>query len=221
MSNKFIRVTIMILLLSSLQWLGGESVAWANTDMVNDCFDEEDRENCSDETIPSMSEEGEAGGDPVTWVTYVKLVAALAFVLILLYGLLKFVNSKTRNFQQSKLIQNIGGTTLGGNRSVQIVKIAGSYYLLGVGEDVQLIKEVTDEEEIQKLESYYESKEEQLDQQSPVVQFARQWLNRKKNPYNEESQSFQSLLSKQLDRHKEDRKQLFNRTKGKERNKDG
>jgi len=218
MGNK--QVFILILLISFL-WLGGESSVHANGTMVDDCFNPEDQENCEEESVPSIENQNEASGDPVTWVTYVRLVAALAFVLILLYGLLKFVNSRTRNFQQSKFIQNMGGTTLGGNRSVQIVKIAGNYYVLGVGEDVQLIKEVVDPEEIEKLELHYETQDEQISQQTPFSQLIGKWRQKEKNPYNDESQSFQSLLSKQLNQHKEDRKKLFNRAKGKERNKDG
>ncbi len=211
-NRRITPILIFVLLLSSL-WLGGESSVSAEG-MVDECYEQG---NCN-EDIPSPVE-GEASGDP-TWVTYVKLIGALGFVLLLLYGLLKFVNSRTRNFQQSKLIQNMGGTTLGGNRSVQIVKVAGSYYVLGVGEDVQLIKEVTDEKEQEKLEQYYREKDNQQMQQSPLSQWFEK-LTTRKNQASQEKQSFQSLLSKQLNQHQAERKKLFNRAKGKEQNTDG
>ncbi|MEW9501293.1 flagellar biosynthetic protein FliO [Jeotgalibacillus marinus] len=217
-NRRIFPILIFVLLLSSL-WLGGESSVLAEG-MVDECWN--NQENCNDD-ISTLGDEEEIlgkGNPDATWVTYVKLIGALGFVLILLYGLLKFVNSRTRNFQQSKLIQNMGGTTLGGNRSVQIVKVAGSYYVLGVGEDVQLIKEVTDEKEQEKLEQYYREKDNQQMQRSPLSLWFEK-LSTRNNQTSQEKHSFQSLLSKQLNQHKVERKKLFNRAKGKEQNTNG
>ncbi|KIL47729.1 flagellar biosynthetic protein FliO [Jeotgalibacillus campisalis] len=212
------KMLCVLFLLMAFLVLGKDGTLQAST-MVDQYFESEQPEE-SNNQAPAVDEEA-GSGDPVTWVTYLKLIGALAFVLILLYALLKFVNSKTRNFQQSMLIQNMGGTALGGNRSVQIVKIAGSYFVLGVGEDVQLIKEVTDPDELNHFENYYASQEEQSEERSPIAKLILHLFNNKKNPYNEGSQSFQSLLSKQLSQQKEDRKKLFDRVSGKEHDKDG
>ncbi|MGD7043694.1 flagellar biosynthetic protein FliO [Jeotgalibacillus proteolyticus] len=213
---KKILITLSLILIFFAGW--GEGTVYGGT-MVDDYFPGGNNEDSQNQ--PPAPAEETADGDPVTWITYLKLIAALGFVLVLLYALLKFVNSKTRNFQQSVLIQNMGGTGLGGNRSVQIVKIAGNYYVLGVGEEVHLIKEVTDSEEISRLEHYYSSQEEQKEERSPLAKLFIRSLKNKKNPYSEGSQSFQSLLSKQLNQQKEDRKKLFNRVNGKEDHKDG
>ncbi|MDG5470301.1 flagellar biosynthetic protein FliO [Jeotgalibacillus sp. ET6] len=216
MHVKKILITLSLILTFFAGW--EEGTVYGGT-MVDDYFPGGNSEDSQNQPPPAAEEP--SGGDPVTWLTYVKLIAALAFVLVLLYALLKFVNSKTRNFQQSMLIQNMGGTGLGGNRSVQIVKIAGNYYVLGVGEEVNLIKEVTDPEEVSRLEHYYSSQEEQKEERSPLAKLILRSLKNKNNPYNEGTHSFQSLLSKQLNQQKEDRKKVFNRVNGKEDHKDG
>ncbi|MFK4998000.1 hypothetical protein ACI2OX_13070 [Bacillus sp. N9] len=48
-----------------------------------------------------------------------KMIGSLLFVIALLYLLLKFVNKKSAAFQQNKIVQNMGGTSLGGNRSIK------------------------------------------------------------------------------------------------------
>ncbi|KIL44898.1 flagellar biosynthetic protein FliO [Jeotgalibacillus soli] len=210
---------LICLILLSFFSAGGSNTVYAEEQMVEECFELQDK--CEDEVIPSISEEEQAGSNTVGLMDYIKMIGALVLVIALLYGLLKFVNNRTKNFQQSKLIQNMGGTTLGGNRSVQIVKIAGNYYVLGVGEDVQLIKEVTDDVERQKLEEYFEEKEEEFVQKSPIGHLILKWKSRLNQPNKQEQSSFQSLLSQQLTEQKEKRKKLFNRAKSKENNKDG
>ena len=70
-----------------------------------------------------------------------KMIGALIFVIALLYFLLKFVNKKSQSYQQNRIVQHLGGTSLGGNRSVQIVKAGKQILILGVGEDVQVLSE--------------------------------------------------------------------------------
>ena len=66
------------------------------------------------------------------------MIGALIFVIAILYFLLKFVNKKNQSYQQNRIVQHLGGTSLGANRSVQIVKAGKQILILGVGEDVKL-----------------------------------------------------------------------------------
>ena len=54
--------------------------------------------------------------------------------------LLKFVNRKNRMYQQNRLMKNMGGISLGQHKSIQLVVIGESYYLIGVGDDITSIK---------------------------------------------------------------------------------
>ena len=51
-------------------------------------------------------------------------------------------------------MKNMGGISLGQHKSIQLVVIGESYYLIGVGDDIRLLKEITDPEEIDKLSSF-------------------------------------------------------------------
>ena len=48
-------------------------------------------------------------------------------------------------------MKNMGGISLGQHKSIQLVVIGESYYLIGVGDDIRLLKEITDPDEIDKL----------------------------------------------------------------------
>ena len=53
-------------------------------------------------------------------------------------------------------MKNMGGISLGQHKSIQLVVIGESYYLIGVGDDIRLLKEITDPDEIDKLVEFYE-----------------------------------------------------------------
>ena len=52
-------------------------------------------------------------------------------------------------------MKNMGGISLGQQKSIQLVVIGEAYYLIGVGDDIRLLKEITDTEEINKLVEFY------------------------------------------------------------------
>lgn len=84
--------------------------------------------------------------------TFVKVVLVLALVIALIYLLLRFINKRTRSFTDGRKIQSIGGVNVGSNRSVQLIKVGGRIFVIGVGESVSLIKEIDDVEEVEQLE---------------------------------------------------------------------
>ncbi len=104
----------------------------------------------------------EITSDPVSVTAwdYVKMVLALLFVIVLLYGVLRFLNSRNKSFQQNQLIQNLGGVGLGQSKSVQLLQVGDSLFLVGIGEDINLLKEITDPDEIDKLTKIYEDKQD-------------------------------------------------------------
>lgn len=95
--------------------------------------------------LPSAAAANQNQAPPVPSATrmYINLVIALV-VVILMIGLLVRFLARRANVQQRGAIQVIAARQLAPNRSVQVVEIGGKRYLLGVGEDVQLLAEVTD-----------------------------------------------------------------------------
>lgn len=76
----------------------------------------------------------------------VKMVFALLLVLALIYVLLLFIKKRNRLFDQVGILENVGGISVGQNKSIQIVRIGSKMYLVGVGDNVELLEELTDED---------------------------------------------------------------------------
>ncbi|MBU8907000.1 flagellar biosynthetic protein FliO [Desertibacillus haloalkaliphilus] len=129
---------------------------------------------------------------------FVRMIGALAVVIVLIYALLRFFNNRTRAFQSHRTIQNVGGVGLGANRSVQLIKVGDRLLVVGVGESIQLLKEVTNKEEIDQMMRQQNEKNEV----EPPFAKATAWLGKKMSPTKEvkkESDSqFGVLLDKQL-----------------------
>lgn len=125
----------------------------------NNSKNEKDSEAIIEET-PDTTETTEpvSAGVSVTAWDYIKMVLALLFVIALLYGVLRFVNSRNKTFQTNQLIQNLGGVGVGQGKSLQLMQVGNSIFLVGIGEDITLLKEITDPVEIENLTKIYEAK---------------------------------------------------------------
>ncbi|MGX9133674.1 flagellar biosynthetic protein FliO [Rummeliibacillus sp. JY-2-4R] len=127
------------------------------------------------------------------------MVLALVFVIALLYGVLKFINSRNSKYQQNQLMQNLGGISLGQQKSVQLLKVGESLYLVGVGNDVRILKEVTDSKEKEQLLNLYNDKHE-LSSQIPYVALLLSKFKEKASNQKEPSQNkdFKEEFQKRL-----------------------
>ncbi|KAB7668744.1 flagellar biosynthesis protein FliZ [Bacillus sp. B1-b2] len=105
----------------------------------------------------------------VTIWDFIKMIFATIFVVFLIYYILRFINKRNHAYKSSQIIENIGGTTLGANRSIQIIKVGKRLLVVGVGESIQLIKEIEDEEEYRDILEDYNKKLDQLVQPSDIV----------------------------------------------------
>ncbi|WP_162287798.1 flagellar biosynthetic protein FliO [Indiicoccus explosivorum] len=154
---------------------------------------------------PAETSVGVSAGD------YIKMVAGLLFVLALLYGVLKIVGSKNRVFQQTQLIRNLGGIQLGNQKSVQLIKIGGSVFMIGVGEDVSLMKELDDPSEVEALLRHYDSR--QAPSVSPyIAELAKKAAGSRRHRTGE----FGDMFKNRLDQLKDERKSGLYGTRKKE-----
>ncbi len=152
---------------------------------------------------------------------YLKTGLALLFVIALIYGMVKVVNTRNRITQHGKLMKNMGGLSLGQQKSIQLVQIGDRYYLVGVGEDVRLLKEVTDPDEIAGLTAYY-AEEEEGGQHSPILALLERMKNGKRNPYQEQESpgDFGDVFKTRLAEIENERKRKLNQLTEKERNRE-
>ncbi|EPZ46250.1 FliO/MopB family protein [Alicyclobacillus acidoterrestris] len=74
---------------------------------------------------------------------YINVVIALVVVVLMIVLLVRFLAKRT-NVQQRGAIQVLAARQLAPNRSVQVVEVGEKRFLIGVGEDVSLLAEVTD-----------------------------------------------------------------------------
>lgn len=134
---------------------------------VLDCLENE--EECNEEEVnlnneqPDVNDEDtiidnnneflvedEASNSSMGW-QIVRLVIGLALVLGLVYVVLKFLGKRNGFNQQPGLLRNVGGVSVGANKSVQIIRAGNKYYLIGVGDNVELLEEIDDPETIEQL----------------------------------------------------------------------
>lgn len=92
-------------------------------------------------TAPAVST---SYGDTNLFLIFLKLIFALLIVLALIYLLYHFAAKRTGRFQASQALKNLGGISVGSNRSVQLVRIGEEILVVGVGDTVNLIKEIKD-----------------------------------------------------------------------------
>lgn len=147
----------------------------------------------------------------------VKLVLALGFVMILIYGLLKFMNRRNQMFSNVRTMQNLGGISLGQQKSMQLVRIGGRYYVVGVGDNVELLTEITDEQTIKELSSSTE--DESLNPGARLASI----LSKNKNQSSQESDSsiqFQQLFQSELKSLKEKREKVIQKQQQKKEDSD-
>ncbi|HJF31060.1 MAG TPA: flagellar biosynthetic protein FliO [Sporosarcina psychrophila] len=192
-----------------------------NTDPETDT--DNDIENNMDTITPpaadlpaDKSDVGSSAGD------YIKTLFALLFVLGLLFGLLKFVNRKNRLYDKTRLMKNMGGISLGQHKSIQLVVIGESYYVIGVGEDIRLLKEITDPDEIDKLVEFYEgdNAETTTGMLNRILAKVTGKSKSDSNIRTEESPDFSNIFQSRLEEMKEERKRHISRLTEKERNRD-
>ena len=176
---------------------------------AKDCL--ENPELCQDneQNSPNFSERQ----DTITGWDFIKMLFALGFVLLLIYGAMKLVNKRNHLFDSQKTILNVGGTTLGNNKSLQIVKVGNSLLVLGVSDSIQLLKEVSDEEEKEAILKAYQDRLESSINSEQLIGLLGKW---KEKQVGKSSNSFSSLLKEQLQDLTNERKNKLDRMKKEE-----
>ncbi|RFB19053.1 flagellar biosynthetic protein FliO [Bacillus sp. HNG] len=148
---------------------------------------------------------------------FFKMIFTTLFVLALIYFLLKFVNKRNRMFNQHKFIENLGGTSLGTNRSIQIVKVGERILVVGVGDSIQLLKEIEDTDEINEILEQHNSSLESMIQPQDIIN---RFLEKRKSAKDKDKALFSSILQKQLTELKQGRKKIVEQLENKESSKE-
>ena len=148
---------------------------------------------------------------------YIKIFLALLFVLGLLLFVLRFLNRRNMNYQQNSMIQNLGGESVGTQKSVQLLQIGGKVYVVGVGEDVQLLQVISDPEEVERILALHREKVGNTTASPYIVELFNKM--RAKGPAEKIPGKFSDMLDKQLSQIKQERSEGLERWKEKESDK--
>ncbi len=192
-----------------------ESFERINKGTAPDAEPEENKELDQEENTP---QEASSSGVSITAWDYIKMIFALLFVIALLYGLLRFLNKRNRSFQHNQLIHNLGGVGVGQGKSIQLMQIGNSLYLVGIGENINLLKEITDPQEIEELTKLYEDKLGTAQTLPYIMELMNKLTkNKTQKAKNNENPSFNETFQKKLEDIKRDRSEVLKDWKTKER----
>ncbi|MCG7312209.1 flagellar biosynthetic protein FliO [Priestia flexa] len=147
-------IVFILAIAGSLLFQNSISVQAAETsDSVKECI--ENPSACEKELDPNAVGDSDTNqGATISAGEVVKMLVAFAFVIGLLLIVLKFVKSKGNVLKQNQLVENLGGTNLGNSKSVQVVKVGEQLFVVGVGENIELLSEVVGEDKEQLLKKY-------------------------------------------------------------------
>ncbi|MFD6438705.1 flagellar biosynthetic protein FliO [Peribacillus sp. NPDC060186] len=175
---------------------------------VKDVYEQSD-DSKTDKSKDSQTTKQASNSEKVgiTHWEFLRMIFATIFVVGLLYTILKFINKKSKSYQKANSVENLGGTSLGANRSVQLVKVGGRILVVGVGENIQLLKEIENPEEYEQLLKDYNEKMDQMIQPGEfATKLKNKWLKKREI----ETDSFSSEFKNQLDQMSDRRKKLLN-----------
>lgn len=213
------------LLIFVLIGLGNQAYAEQLDNSVHDMFEnstsdeEESIKEEQDKTQKETNTEQVSTNIGISFFDIAKMVFATVFVVALLYILLKFINKRNHSYKSSQLIENLGGTSLGANRSIQIVKLGKRLLVVGVGENIQLIKEIEDEAEYKEILEDYNRKMDQLIIPSDIVTKVMAKVN-KTSVETKSKEPFAAHLKKQLQEISHRRKEVLDEKEKKGSEKD-
>ncbi|MEC0231556.1 flagellar biosynthetic protein FliO [Paenibacillus alba] len=78
----------------------------------------------------------------------IKVIFFLVLIILLFFVLIRYVAKRNKGTMFGNSIRSLGGVPLGQNKSIQIVEIGHSLFVVGVGENIQLLDKINDADEV-------------------------------------------------------------------------
>ncbi|MFF5993326.1 flagellar biosynthetic protein FliO [Lysinibacillus sp. KU-BSD001] len=144
---------------------------------------------------------------------YIRILLSLVFVLGLLIYVLRFLNKRNQNYQQNSIVRNLGGHSVGPQKSVQLLQIGNQIYVVGVGEDVRLLQTITDPQEIEQIVALYNEKYTNTSTAPYIAELFTKFKPQRSAKV--QTEEFNSILDKRLSEIKKERSDELERWKEK------
>jgi flagellar protein FliO/FliZ len=113
---------------------------------------------------------------PSLFSSFIKFIFSFILVIGLLFLLMNYLSKRNRKFQNNGPILSLGGQALGNNRSMQVVLIGQTIYIVGVGEDITLIRTISKGEEYQSLLEGFENQAEVITPKWLTMDSKKKWF---------------------------------------------
>lgn len=114
-------------------------------------IEQDERETTDQDGVVSDPSQASENKQPTIFGLILRIVVVLIIIIGLIYLLLKFFNRSSNFNHQGKVLTNLGGISLGMNKSAQLIKVGDKIYLVGVGDDVSILTEITDQSVVEQL----------------------------------------------------------------------
>lgn len=143
-------------------------------------------------------------------INVLKMIFALLLVLALIYLLVKLLGRRRNLSSQIKSLENMGGISVGQQKSIQVIRVGRRFYLVGVGENVELLQEITDIEMIEDLLAEQSGTDDSLKSMLPS------FLQKGNESDREESDNFKEQFKEELNKIKQQRRTFIDQYTEKE-----
>ncbi|TWT28436.1 flagellar biosynthesis protein FliZ [Planomicrobium sp. CPCC 101110] len=191
----------MMLLFFSFFALSGPSLTEAEDTNVADWVENDKKTDVNETEQPEAAVVTE---DKSLTTIIGKLILYTLLILAMIYGLIKFLALRQKKLLPNQAVKLMGGTPLGNNKSLQLIKVGNQIYMIGVGDQVTLIKEFTDADEISSIEKDLDGQATLLS--NPVVSFVKGKVNNRTETG--KATGFEQLFSQSLTKQKLKQEQL-------------
>lgn len=153
------------------------------------------------------------------------LMVALAIVILLILFVIKWLSKRSRTWGVNRSMRSLGGVALGQNSSVQVVEIAGTVYIVGVGDSVSLLDKVDNPERVAEVLDVLDKEADAVWGPKDFANLLGKWKGNRnvaiqKDAADNEASSFQQMLDSKLggqSNHKQQLEQLLKNQKSHER----
>ncbi|CAH0119821.1 flagellar biosynthetic protein FliO [Paenibacillus sp. MSJ-34] len=161
--------------------------------------------------ISLLSVEPEIPGrsyDPMSAVlNVVWVIVAMIIVIALIVVVAKFLGQKNRTWLKNRSIRTLGAIGLAQNKSLQVLEIGNTIYVIGVGDDVRLVDKVSDPDEVAAIVAAFESELANRTEFGPLINGIRSKFRKreaKTEQYDQEQEmssvSFHEVFQTKLNR---------------------
>ncbi|MDQ0193479.1 flagellar biosynthetic protein FliO [Paenibacillus wynnii] len=95
-------------------------------------------------------------GQSSNLLNLLNVILVLAVIIILIVLLIRFLGRRNQSLTSVRSMRTLGAMGLGPNKSMQVIEIGNSLYLIGVGESISLLDKITDPVEVALIISSFE-----------------------------------------------------------------